>query len=75
MSKTFIQYINAHFNEERALYHVEAQQVVMSGDDKHSHIEQLIEGFFEGVYCCGVKYEYDEVEIDNTHELYQIIFG
>jgi hypothetical protein len=64
--KIFKVVINETFEEEKALIEVsDDNAVIFKGDYYHDKIDKRIDGFFDGLSYCEVKYELQEDEYIN----------
>lgn len=62
-------YINETYEEEKALYDIDRDEVVIKGDYYHDKIDHVIEG-----YLIAKEIDEDAVEdiwIDQNHELFE----
>ncbi len=67
-------FANEHFEEEKALFDLEENRVVLKGDYYHDKINEKIEGYLQALYEFNIyKEDVDEEWIDNTHDLYEAI--
>jgi len=57
-----IVYVNDTFEEEKALFNLDDNTVLVKGDYYHDKIDERIEGFLEGLDYCDMSYELLESE-------------
>lgn len=69
--RNLIIYVNKHYEEEKALYDLETNEILLKGDYYHNKIDYLIKG-----YLLALNIDEDEVLdewMDRTHKLFDYL--
>jgi hypothetical protein len=68
-------YVNDNFEDERTLFDLDKNKLILNGDDYHDKIDERIDGYLEAlvdfdIYTKDVPSEW----IEEDHEHYKIAF-
>ncbi len=66
-----IKYVNAHYEEERALVDLDSKKIILKGDYYHDKIDDKIDGYLQALKDHSIyKDKVKRKEIDHKHEMY-----
>lgn len=65
-------YVNENFEEEKALFDLEEEKLILSGDYYHDKIDGKIEGYLKALEDFKIyNKKVETVEIKENHKLYE----
>lgn len=67
-------YINGNYEEENALFDLDAEEVILKGDYYHDKINVKIEGYLQALVDFNIyRNEVDVEEISDEHKYFEMI--